>query len=466
MATFTVQKLLRYNPGSQLKYELNKADELISLSFQTSLMSKVFFQYPEMLLLLQAHNGKGKSLYIFLVDGPRLTSKNNASKIMHIAVPKNESPECLVKMFSHFKDFNPNWLMIKIFLVDPNFIGMEAIIKVFPSVEIVPSAFHICRKLQQHFYISADIHGLLVNILRKAMCSATGQNLHSLYTLIHKFANKDLLKKMNVELLLVDRVWALHRWRSKYESYLYYQNMEATYCEITQIFGKNLTFESNICALGKYIQDQTVDCGVPDVRSCRPHELDLLKCTPNEAVVDGDAANETETEVLIRNSLDRICIPAAFKLCSKELSIAVKSEKLFDTQNGDMNITLLETPQHLSNNLKSCTCYFNQFLQLPCRHILTVLVTSKKPVEPVMIPSFWRSESIEEDTTVQLSADILEILNCESKDNHEKQFSIDDVTNQIAKSLAECSDEQFQRRYNMLRELADAWIGPYEQVKL
>jgi len=40
------------------------------------------------------------------------------------------------------------------------------------------------------------------------------------------------------------------------------------------------------------------------------------------------------------------------------------------------------------------------------------------------------------------------------------------LTEEVGQLLQHCSQEEFERRYNTLRELADSWIGPYEQVQL
>ncbi|XP_053545249.1 zinc finger SWIM domain-containing protein 1-like [Bombina bombina] len=470
MASALIQELLEMFPESQLTYVSNKDNELESLNFQTTLMSKVFLHYPEILLVFRTYNNKGKHLYTFLADGPRLITTNDMTRIVHVAIPESGSFSCLDKMFNIFKDFNPKWTMIKIFLVDPRIKGMGVLSKAFPSAEIIPSAFHICRNLLEYFHNPAETKALLVNALRTAMRSATMQNLQTLHMIIIKYVSKAFLRHMDIDLLLDDRIWAVQRWRNEYESVLYYQNMEATYSKISELFVKTLSFEINICSVAKYIQESIAGCGVPDFRTCNRHELALLNCLPEGAAsqgVDGESETVPESAIIIRESLDHICTPAASKLCSKELAIAVESMKLISAENAIVNIQLIENPQHVWDNQRRCTCYFNQFLQLPCRHIMAVLVANKEDFKAEMISSFWWRKGSYSDISSLLSADVLEILNGVNKQqNNGKQFSVENMMDKIMRSLAQCNDVEFERRYNALREMADSWIGPYEQVKL
>ncbi|MEE6527609.1 hypothetical protein FKM82_029099, partial [Ascaphus truei] len=266
MAFQSMQKLLECNSGSLVTFQVNKDSELDSINFQTSLMTKVMMQFPEVLLLLRIHNAKGKALYIFIADGPRLKTTCEMTKLVHIAVPKNETPKGLARMFHTMKNFNPNWTEIRTFLVDPPFQGGDAIAKAFPSSEVVLSVLHVCKSFQNKISqlpLSHQTGLLLVNALKNTMCSATADNLRKMHTILQEFVRPGWLKQLHLEWLLVNRIWALHRWRSWSECGVYFENMETLNREFGHVFNEGLSLESTITKLAKLIQEGTVNKPVP-----------------------------------------------------------------------------------------------------------------------------------------------------------------------------------------------------------
>ncbi|KAM4691602.1 zinc finger SWIM domain-containing protein 1 [Rhinophrynus dorsalis] len=475
----TLQSLQDEDPGSQVAFQFDKEAMLETVHFQTSLMTKVFMKFPEVLLIIRSHNDIGKVLYTFVADGPHLGTGYEMVKIVHVAVPKNETPEGMADMFTVLKDFNPSWSKIRIFLVDTHFKGTSDISKAFPSAEVVRSAFHVCKYIQEKIYqlsLPEKTEELLVNALKNTLCTATDGNLRKMHVILHQFVKPDVVKQLKPNLLLVDRIWALHRWRSRHDCFLYFQKMEAISREFSQIFNKYRSVESNFTILAKYIKEQTSSCGVPEMRVCSVQDMALLNGKQWPQVTIGLPANiitnienrkECEAAELICQSLDRICIPAASDLCKKELSAAQKSVPLIGSKEDIVNIQMLEHPHEVNwESPKKCTCHFNQCLKLPCRHILAVLNADKEVLKPEMFDSSWQKQSNGFENILPVPVDTLEIMKGDAKELPEKQMRVDIITNKITQLLTQCSDEVFQRRYTTLRDLADAWIGPYEQVKL
>ncbi|KAM8946289.1 zinc finger SWIM domain-containing protein 1 [Pelodytes ibericus] len=479
MAFLLMKQLLANNPGSRINFNVGNRLNLERINIQTSMMGKVFSQYPEVLLLIRSRNDIGKVLYIFLADGPRLFADCELIRTVHIAIPTDESPESLAEMFHFLKEFNPYWPKIRIFLVDPYFKETDAITKAFPSAEIVLSAFHICKYIQQNIYklsLPATTEKKLGNTLRNTMCSPTDENLRKMHTTLHQLIKPHLVEKLSPIWLLTDRIWALHRWRADSESLKYFEMMDNMVREINETFSKKLKLEESISMLITFIQKQTAGKAVPSLRICNPEEMSLLINTECPSVstntFETQASNkepeiDTEASMLICESLNRICTPAAADLCLKEFSIVQKCSKRIVKNDNKLNIQLLEQPQEVGWECrKECTCPFFQTMKLPCRHILAALHSYKQVVKPEMFDCSWQRNDKELDATFPVPANTLKIMKGETKGIAIKQLSVDSLTNQITKLLAECSDDVFQQRYNSLRELADAWIGPYEQVKL
>lgn len=457
------------DPGSKVAYHFHKGSVLDFLNLQTSMMCKWFKRFPEVIFIIRSQDAQKKTLYTFLADGPYLPTTCHTEKILHIAVPKNESHEGLTDMFQVLKDFNTNWQDIRIFLVDHQFKGADAILEVFPAAEVVLSAYHVCRHFQQSIYqlsLPSQTEHLLIDALKNTMCSATKGNLRNMHTMLNQFVKPSMLMQLKADWLLEDRIWALHRWKSSTHCFEYFQTIETLSRAFTEIFRNTRDTNSIPKSLVKYIQENTFHTNVVEKRTCTSQEIAIIDCKGEKAgEADGEANSDLEGTSLIGQSLQDICNPSALSLCQKELEVAQKSVQVIGTNEETTNIQLLEHPNEVSYGTPAtCSCSFNQVLKLPCRHILAVITASEKVVQSEMIQRPWRAQTGGSDSNLPVSSDILEIIKGGSTDVPEKELTVESLTNQLSELLSECSDDTFQQRYNTLRELADAWIGPYEQV--
>ncbi|XP_018419811.1 PREDICTED: zinc finger SWIM domain-containing protein 1 [Nanorana parkeri] len=472
MASLYLEMFMATNAGSKVAYHFHKVSVLDYLNLQTSMMCNMFKTFPEVLLTIRSHDAQRRALYTFLADGPCLPTSCNTEKIVHIAVPKNESYEGLTHMFQVMKDFNPNWQDVRVFLVDPQFKGTDALLKVFPSAEVVLSAYHICRHFQHSIYqlsLPSQTEHLLIDGLKNTMCSATKGNLRNMYTILNQFVKPSMLMQLNADWLLNDRIWALHRWRSSSHCFEYFQTVETMSRVFIEIFKNSRDTSAILKSLIKYIQEHTFDINILDRRTCTGCEMAIIDGKGGEDEEANEEPNkDSEDSTLICQSLEDICNPGAFSLCQKEFDIAQKSVKVMGTNDESFNIQLLENPNEISYGTPAtCTCSFNQILKLPCRHVLAVITANEEVVQPNMVHMPWRKEAEgPEPALLPVSPDILEIIRGERTDVPEKELIMESLTDQLSHLLADCSEDTFQKRYNTLRELADSWIGPYEQVKL
>ncbi|XP_068118152.1 zinc finger SWIM domain-containing protein 1 [Hyperolius riggenbachi] len=471
MTSQFLQKFLLKNHGSIAAFQFNKDMSLDFLNFQTMMMSEAFKAFPEVLLLIRSHNIEKRTLYTFLIDGPCLRTASNTERIVHLAIPKNETPEGLKHMFSLMRNFNSCWNEIRIFLVDPHFRGADAIREVFPSAQVVLSAYHVCRYFQQCIYqlsLPNQTEHLLTDALKITMCSPTRENLKNMHTILTQFIKPTMLMQLKAEWLLEQRIWALHRWRTCRDCYGYLQVLENLGRELNEIFRQQQPMDVVMKALVEYIEEHIMDKDIVQKRQCTSEELAIIACQEKE---DGAAVTEPskdgEAAEMLSKSLEEICNPAAFSLCQKELEVAQSSVQLIQTNEDVVNIQLLESHSEVSYRIPAnCTCNFNQCLQLPCRHVLAVITASDDVIKPDMLYKSWQRNPEEAESVLPVAADTLEIILGDGTSSINKEQFVESVNSQLSQMLADCSDEVFERRYSSLRELADAWIGPYEQVKL
>uniref|UniRef100_A0A8C8S6T9 Zinc finger SWIM-type containing 1 n=1 Tax=Pelusios castaneus TaxID=367368 RepID=A0A8C8S6T9_9SAUR len=196
------------------------------------------------------------------------------------------------------------------------------------------------------------------------------------------------------------------------------------------------------------------------------HEIKLEIIT-EDAKSDQNAESNQETEDCIRQSLKDICTEPAARLCLNEFAVVQKSVQLIGTNEDTVNIQILEDTHEVNQRgLKSCTCHFNQAFQLPCRHILAVLNSDKKILQPDMLSEQWQKEPNICQAGQNGTDGLLEVLKSSWNESLDKSLAVSFLTAEISRLLTQCGNEEFDRRYNTLRELADSWIGPYVQVKL
>ncbi|XP_069507331.1 zinc finger SWIM domain-containing protein 1 [Ambystoma mexicanum] len=502
MALELVKNLLGIECGSLVGFQLNSNSELDSLYFQSNIMKNTFSKFPSVLLLCRTCNLKGKALYTYFVDSSDVQVDAYIMRMVHFAVPKNESADGVSHMYMTFKEFNPNWPKIKTILVDPLFEGTKFLAEAFPLAEIVLSVFHICKFMQQKIYqmcLDANVERSLLALLKDTMSSPTKSNRENLCATLQRFVSSKQLLQLDLQWLLAAKIWRMHSWRTVPESAEYFQCMEILNSSFRKIFNNGITLESSITSLAKYIRDckLNVTSFEPGTSfSVHSFQSNIAVCSrgeepsEKESNITSDTSppsnigiwykkrNATNlddrllrtvgrwTDDHIKLSLQRLCTVPAAKLCLKELAVAQESVQIVDTGEDKISVHIQEDDKVVSKvGGLLCTCHFSRTLQLPCRHVLAALNQDQKVLQPEMIYEKWRKKDVKPCENM-VEGDLLELLQSSWTESAEKYFTVKYLTDEIMRVLAECTNEEFQSRYNTLRELADYWIGPYEQVKL
>ncbi|KAG8565525.1 hypothetical protein GDO81_012890 [Engystomops pustulosus] len=466
-----LQKLLDEDPSSKIVCQVNTMSHIDYLNLQTRRMEQVFSTFPEVLLVIRTYNGKRRALYTFLVDGPRIGGPYELTRVVHVAIPPNETHQGLVCMFQVMKGLNPHWPLIKVFLVDPDFTENAAIREVFPSAEVVLSVSHVCAHIQKQIrelFLPNKAENILLNALKSTMCSPKEKNLQGMQRILKRFVDPRFHPLLKEDWLLTDRMWSLHCWRSWDECSQYFKMVETLTRTLNLLFKMSPCLKKMMNSFIFYLLEQTEGKDLPEPRTCSTEEFALMKCKEETSTkATEEHPMEPEAAALMCEALNDICSPAAFGLCQNELEVAQKSVGLVSNHKDKICVQIFEYPNKVSGGkLKTCTCGFYQSTELPCRHIFSLLHAKEEIIQPGMLPKLWKKQNRGSSSVPPLPPDTLEILKGEKSKVSEKHLLVNSLTSQISGLLADCSEEMFQRRYNTLRELADAWIGPYEQVKI
>uniref|UniRef100_A0A8D0FUP4 Zinc finger SWIM-type containing 1 n=1 Tax=Strix occidentalis caurina TaxID=311401 RepID=A0A8D0FUP4_STROC len=434
---------------------------MVSVSFQSTVMSGVFAFFPRALLVHRAGGRAGRALYVFLVAGLAPPQWGGMARVVHLAIPRDESAGSLARMYETFRAFNPAWAKTRLILVSPGLPEESVLAQAFPAAEVQLSIFHLCKRLKQQIQQMAlegpTEHRVLAS-LNDAMRAASETSRRKIHTLLRRMVTPDVQSQLCIDWLLDDEIWAAHRKRTWGVGGSYFKDLEI----VTQ--GLNRVFRCQPETLqALFFQDEPRSPQSSSDPSSPAAKLQAIE------ILEGDSKEEIKrrAEECIKQSLSDICTEPAARLCLSEFAVVQKSVQLIGTEENALSIRVLEDAHRVDmKGLSSCTCHFNQVFQLPCRHILAVLNLDRRTLQPEMLSRQWQ-KGCDAHQAGQDSADgLLEILKSSWDESLDKSLVVSFLTAEIGRLLTHCSREEFERRYRTLRELADGWIGPYVEVKL
>uniref|UniRef100_A0A663E8V7 Zinc finger SWIM-type containing 1 n=1 Tax=Aquila chrysaetos chrysaetos TaxID=223781 RepID=A0A663E8V7_AQUCH len=415
-------------------------------------MGGVFARFPRALLVHRAAGPAGRVLYVFLVAGPAPGLRGGMARVVHLAVPRDESAGSLARMYGAFRAFNPAWAETRLLLVGPGLRQPPALAQAFPSAEVQLSIFHLCKSLQQQVQrlaLEGRTERLILAALSDTVHAATESSRRKMHALLRDLVAPDLLPQLHIRWLLDDEIWAAHRERSWGEASNYFRDLEIVTQGLSQVFSAD-SVQASPTTAALLLQSEPMS---------PQSSLD-----PSSPAAKPEATENLEG---IKQSLSDICTEPAARLCLSEFAVVQKSVQLIGTGEDALSIQVLEDAHRVDmKGLSSCTCHFNQVFQLPCRHILAVLNSDRKTLQPEMLRRQWR-KGCDAHQAGQDSADgLLEILKSSWNESLDKSLVVSFLMAEVSRLLTHCSREEFEHRYRTLRELADSWIGPYVEVKL
>lgn len=256
--------------GSLVAYELGAGGGMASVSFQSAAMGGVFARFPRALLVHRAGGPAGRALYVFLVAGPAPALRGGMARVVHLAVPRDESAGSLSRMYGVFRAFNPAWAETRLLLVGPGLPQPPALAQAFPAAEVHLSVFHLCKRLQQQIQrlaLEGRAERLILAALSDTMCAATESSRRKMHALLGDLVTPDLLPQLHIHWLLDGEIWAVHRERTWGDSSNYFRDLEVVTQGLSQVFSTGLSLESCITSLAQHYQ-KCVSKSPPDTATC------------------------------------------------------------------------------------------------------------------------------------------------------------------------------------------------------
>ncbi|XP_014799148.1 PREDICTED: zinc finger SWIM domain-containing protein 3 [Calidris pugnax] len=375
-----MKTFLRVDGGSLASASTDSSHSLDRFSFQTSKMYNSFVKFPKSLLLHRVLDRAGHVLYAFIAE-----TKERVGKVVHLSLLKDDVGPKFRRVLTVFKEFNPEWKKVEVFFVDMSFRHKGILKAYFPSAQVLPSIYHTVRLLKdvKEEMISSSFKQKLRLALRKALFAPSAANWHALSKLAEKVVSPVAYKYLQTEWFPCEPLWDMHTERGLQFCSTHMASLDLITLRISNLFGRQPSFEASVFPLmerADYLDSKGWESPSWGFLSTKDLQSGLWE---KSKVCTGAAAELGP--VFWEN-----CPALGCWLCPQEWEVVRRSAPVVSPVLGGLSVRLKEDAQGVSQNYQSCACGFHRRYRLPCRHVLAVLQSHRRPVEESMVCRRWQ----------------------------------------------------------------------------
>ncbi|XP_053250758.1 zinc finger SWIM domain-containing protein 3 [Podarcis raffonei] len=482
-----MKNFLRVDMGSLASISVGSDQDLERLNFQTSKMRSLFVKFPESLLLHRVQSKKGHILYAFLVE-----SKERVGKLVHLAILKEDTQENTRKMFSVFKEFNPEWQKVKVVFMDMSFLHRASLQELFPSAQVLLSVYHTVRLLEKKLKESHASFSFKYNFklaLKDAVFSTSTSNLDALSQQVRHVVDQDLYKYLRTNWFSCEMLWYMHAKKGLHSCSTYIDSLDFVAQKLSQLFGTQPSLETSILRFVEYADSfntkglENLTQGLAeDSRSGLMQELKVLArpavrrssstaSQQQQQPLPGNAAEEPPKQftkyspakplATMLSALRDSCTDVAYQLCLNEWDVVQKSVQLLSCARFKTTVQLLEDTHQVSRDGKSCSCYFHCRYQLPCRHILSMLLANGEVVGEAMVGKRWQKEyqhlSVLGENLLEFTEPSAGPLGAVGAASGERGDKIQSLSKELGNLLLQSEGEELEERTSTLKMIVNIW---------
>ncbi|XP_015267810.1 PREDICTED: zinc finger SWIM domain-containing protein 3 [Gekko japonicus] len=481
-----MKNFLRVDMGSLASISAGSDQALERLNFQTSKMKSLFVKFPESLLLHQVQRERGHLLYAFLVE-----SKDRVGKLVHFAILREDTAENARKMFSVFKEFNPEWQKIKVVFVDVSFLHRPVLQELFPSAQVLLSVYHTVRLLEKKLKESRASFSVKQNLrlaLREAVFSTSNTNLETLSQQVKRLIDRELYSYLQANWFSCEMLWYMHAKKGLHSCSTYIDSLDLITQKLANLFSTRFSLEINILRFVEYADCfntkglEHLNQGSASVgEDGRSGLMEELKTTQTRASVRRGSSTASQQSPVARPlkqltrfspakpvstmlvALRETCTDLAYQLCLNEWDVVQKSTQLMTSTKSKTKVQLLEETHQVSRDCRRCTCYFHCRYQLPCRHILSVLHANRQVVEEGMVCKRWQKKyqhlSTWGENLPECPAPSRGTPGALSEERRDKILSL---SKELGNLLLQSEGEELEERTSTLKMIVDIWAKSCE----
>ncbi|KAF0886635.1 zinc finger SWIM domain-containing protein 3 [Crocuta crocuta] len=478
-----MKNFLKVDEGSMASLSVGNSQDLDRLSFQSSKMSDLFLRFPENLLLHRVENAQGHILYAFLVE-----NKEREGRVVHFAVLKAETAASVAKMLSIFTEFNSDWPKVKVVFVDPSFPHRAILQEIFPAARILLSIYHTTRLLEKKLQRSSanpSFKRLMKEALREAVFVTSDASLQNLCHMSQALLDKELFSFLQAHWFSCELLWYMHVRKGLHACNTYMDSLDVVTSKVSSLFREQQSLLDCILRFVDYMDFfntkglKNLPTAPPRLKRARPANMPpkskkvfgvrggSLTRLPVEETKPEPQRGPLQQPPQVQNSpggmLDTLHgsgSDLAYKLCHNEWEVVQNSTHLVDMAGSSVDIQLLEDSHQVSKDGCSCSCSFQQWYRLPCRHILALLHTSQKPVGEAMVCRRWQKRYQHLLGPNGELRDPVVVPNTGQPGEQGRSDRIQDLSRELANLLMQSEGPELEERCSTLRKIVDIWADP------
>ncbi|XP_032694535.1 zinc finger SWIM domain-containing protein 3 isoform X1 [Lontra canadensis] len=478
-----MKNFLKVDEGSMASLSVGNSQDLDRLSFQSSKMSDLFIRFPENLLLHRVENAQGHILYAFLVE-----NKEREGRVVHFAVLQAETATSVAKMLSIFTEFNSDWPKVKVVFVDPSFPHRAILQEIFPAARILLSIYHTTRLLEKKLHRSSanpSFKRLMKEALREAVFLTSDTSLQNLRQMSQALLDEQLFGFLQAHWFSCELLWYMHVRKGLHACNTYMDSLDVVTSKVSSLFREQQSLPDCILHFVDYIDFfntkglKNLPTAPPKLKRARPASVPpkpkkafgacwgSLTRLAVEEPKPGAQRVELEQQPQVRPSqggmLDALHgsgSQLAYKLCQNEWEVVQNSTHLVDLAGSSVDIQLLEDSHQVSKDGRSCSCSFQRWYHLPCRHILALLHTSQKPVGEAMVCRQWQKRYQHLLGPSGELRDPVIVLNTGQPGKEGRSDMIQDLSRELANLLMQTEGPELEERCSTLRKIVHIWADP------
>ncbi|XP_058418581.1 zinc finger SWIM domain-containing protein 3 [Diceros bicornis minor] len=479
-----IKNFLKGDEGSMASFSVGNSQDLDRLSFQSSKMSNLFIRFPENLLLHRVENAQGHILYAFLVE-----NKEREGRVVHFAVLKAETATSVAKMLSIFTEFNSDWPKVKVVFVDPCFPHRAILQEIFPAARILLSIYHTARLLEKKLHrssVNPSFKRLMKEALREAVFVTSDASLQNLCQMSQALLDEELFSFLQAHWFSCELLWYMHVRKGLHACNTYMDSLDVVTSKVSSLFREQQSLLDCILRFVDYIDFfntkglKNLPTAPPKLKRARPASMppkskkafgicggSLTRLLVDERKPDPQQL-QPQPQVQpsqggMLDTLHQSGSELAYELCHNEWEVVQNSTHLVDVAGSSVDVQLLEDSHQVSKDGCSCSCSFQQWYHLPCRHILALLHTSQKPVGEAMVCRRWQKRY---QHLLGPSGELREpvvVPNPGQPGKQGRNDMIQDLRRELANLLMQSEGPELEERCSTLRKIVDIWADPCQQ---
>jgi zinc finger SWIM domain-containing protein 3 len=478
-----MKNFLKVDEGSMASFSVGTSHDLDRLSFQSSKMRDLFIRFPENLLLHRVENTQGHILYAFLVE-----NKEREGRVVHFSVLKAETATSVAKMLSIFTEFNSDWSKVKVVFVDPSFPHRDTLQEIFPAARILLSIYHTTRLLEKKLHRSsanASFKRLMKEALREAVFVTSDASLKTLCQMSQALLDEDLFSFLQAHWFSCGLLWYMHVRKGLHACNTYMDSLDIVTSKVSSLFREQQSLLDCILCFVDYIDFfntkglKNLPTAPPKLKRTRPPSMPARAkkpfgiCGGSLASLPAEKVKPDSQQVPLQqqpqgqpsqggmlDTLHQSGSELAYKLCHNEWEVVQNSTHLVDLAGSAVAVQLLEDSHQVSKDGSSCSCSFQQWYHLPCRHILALLHTSQQPVGEAMVCRRWQKKYQHLLGPNGELQDRSVIPNTDQPEKQGQNHMIQDLSRELANLLMQTEGPELEERFSTLRKIVDIWADP------